>query len=164
MLIDLLDKMKASAQVVSYGVSSLTPEEVQKLLSLESLPDKDVKQGSHRYCHGLKAKTDAVAEYLGGRSSGNKMYPPGGYLQWHTNSNDPGIRVYCVFATGEGSWFRYIKDGNAITLTDQPGWNIRAFSITKKNPLWHCVYAATDRYSFGFNCKSLRDDLQSYFI
>jgi len=163
--IEILDKMRLSAKVNATGSNGFTPEEIQTLLSKENLPEKDVTHGEYRYCHSLIANTKEVATYLGGYSSGNKLYPPGGYLQWHTNSNDIGIRVYCVYATGNGCWFRYInKQKEMVTLQDLQGWNIRAFPITRKAPLWHCVYAGSERYSFGFNCKELKNELIQYMI
>jgi len=164
-MIEMLERMRKSAKVNLEGVNKLQPDEVQKLLSLEGMPNKDVAHGEYRYCHNLVADTKEVAEYLGGRPSGSKLYPLGGYLQWHTNSNDIGIRVYCVYATGEGCWFRYMnRQGEIVTLVDSVGWNVRAFPITRKAPLWHCVYAGSERYSFGFNCKNFKDDLKKYLI
>ena len=164
-LFEMLEKMRLSAKVNPNGLNRLLPENVQVLLSLESLPKENVNHGEYRYCHGLVADTKEVAAYLGGRPSGSKLYPPGGYLQWHTNANDVGIRVYCVYATGDGCWFRYVnKNGEMVTLPDVQGWNVRAFPITRKAPLWHCVYAGSERYSFGFNCKSFSEELKQYLV
>jgi hypothetical protein len=156
--------MLASAKIIYNGACTLTPEEIIDSLSIKNLPKIDSPQGSKRYCHGLIADTKEMVEYLSGRSSGCKFYPPGGFLQWHTNSNDPGFRVYFVFVKEVGSFFRYAHKGQEITLPDEPGWNIRAFPISRKALLWHCVYAARDRYSFGFNCQKLKPELEQYLL
>ena len=85
------------------------------------------------------------------RISGRNIYPPGGHLGWHTNSNHPGKRIYLTHVEeGNKSFFRYIKDRQQITSYDKPGWNMREFEIDD-NPLWHCVYTDVERLSIGFS-------------
>jgi hypothetical protein len=87
--------------------------------------------------------------------SGRNWYPPGGYMGWHTNSNVACFRFYCNHAeTGDASFFRYRNpvDGEIITSWDRAGWNFRCFR-TDLQPLWHCVYSATNRVSFGYSLR-----------
>lgn len=87
--------------------------------------------------------------------SGHFLYPSkGGYMGWHTNAGAPGIRIYMVYVRETGkSFFRYKnpETGAIVDSYDFEGWNIRMFSIDPKRPFWHCVYADTERYSFGVN-------------
>ena len=90
------------------------------------------------------------------RSSGFHHYKKykncNGYMGWHTNCNNPKDRYYFVYNTDENSSFmRYIDmNGNMITKQEPKGWSINYFSITDcNNPLWHCVYTNTHRFSFG---------------
>jgi len=154
--------MRATAKITHHATKPI--EQIQKMLSIENLPETDMPQGNMRYCHHLSADGSKVAKLIGGEPSGFKLYPAGGYLQWHTNSDNEGYRVYLSYVEQEGCWFRFVKDGQAITLPDFPGWNIRTFYVQKKTPLWHCVYAAAERYSFGFNCKQLNDELKQFLI
>jgi len=83
--------------------------------------------------------------------SGFFLYPDGGYMGWHTNSDAPCTRVYITHvAEGGKSFFRYRDNGECVTSWDRPGWNLRQFEVTKDNPLWHCVYAELPRLSIGF--------------
>ena len=84
--------------------------------------------------------------------SGRIWYPHCGFMGWHTNSNNRGIRLYCTFSReSEKSFFRYRdpNTGEVITSWDKEGWNFRAFNIGDK-PLWHSVFSMTDRFSIGY--------------
>lgn len=87
------------------------------------------------------------------QQSGNFLYPPGGYMSWHTNSNTPGERVYLTYVPeSDKSFFRYRNNqGDIITSYDKTGWTMRRFHAGKHdNLLWHCVYSDTYRLSVGF--------------
>lgn len=88
--------------------------------------------------------------------SGSFFYPDEGFMSWHTNNDAPGIRAYFTYSWEEGNIFRYRHPvtGEIIDSEDKVGWNLRAFHIDPKTPLWHCVIANTKRLSFGFNCKA----------
>ena len=90
--------------------------------------------------------------------SGNFLYPKGGYMGWHTNSNVPGMRVYVTYSPIEnGSYFKYVDviDGvpTVITDWDNKGLTVRAFDV-KQEPkyyFWHCVGSPNaPRISFGY--------------
>lgn len=85
-------------------------------------------------------------------SSGLFWYPPGCAMGWHTNSRAPGWRIYINYADEKGkSFFRYRhpQTRELITLEDKH-WNFRAFHVTGNDPLWHCIYSNTNRFSFGY--------------
>lgn len=82
--------------------------------------------------------------------SGFFMYKPGSYMGWHTNINDPGVRVYITYSSTGDSFFRYMSDGKIHTSYDEPGITIRKFNTEEKNPLWHCVGSNCLRISIGF--------------
>lgn len=88
--------------------------------------------------------------------SGSFLYPKGGYMGWHTNSNSPGIRVYISYSQSRnGSCFKYmdINSKSVITDWDNIGLTIRIFKIydDKSKYFWHCVSApGADRISFGY--------------
>ncbi len=95
-----------------------------------------------------------ASEALGGKPcqlTGRFHYPPGGFMGWHTNSNNPGRRVYATHAdVGGKSFFRYKGKNGIVTDWDKQGWQIRLFEIKADELFWHCVYSGTNRYSFGF--------------
>jgi hypothetical protein len=83
--------------------------------------------------------------------SGFFLYPDGGYMGWHTNSDAPCTRVYITHVEEGGkSFFRYRDGGEYVTSWDKAGWNLRQFEVSKENPLWHCVYSEEPRLSIGF--------------
>lgn len=84
--------------------------------------------------------------------SGHFLYPPGGFMGWHTNSDFPSLRVYITYVKETNkSGFKYVNDnGNIITDLDDNTITIREFLIDTATPFWHCVYSDTMRYSFGF--------------
>ena len=84
--------------------------------------------------------------------SGRIWYPKNGFMGWHTNSNNKGHRLYCVYVKEGGkSFFRYKNpiNGEIVTSWDKKGWNFRIFRIDKKL-LWHTIYSGTDRFSIGY--------------
>lgn len=83
-----------------------------------------------------------------------------GYMGWHTNHSqsprykvEPKLeRVYFVYNTQEGSYFRYRdpENGEFITINEPKGWSMNVFKI-KNNPpyFWHCLYSSDVRFSIG---------------
>ena len=87
-------------------------------------------------------------------TSGHFIYPPTGYMGWHTNHTNPCTRLYITYATEDNkSFFRYRdrKTKEIITDYDNKGLTIREFFIPKHKPyFWHCVGSMCNRISFGF--------------
>ena len=95
--------------------------------------------------NGLLSASSAKDLY--GTSCTNAIwYPPGGWMDWHTNSNNPGKRLYIAWSETGESGMRWFCDGSVVQDPDQPGWNVRIFDT----PQWHMVYANCWRYSIGW--------------
>jgi hypothetical protein len=80
------------------------------------------------------------------------IYAPNSCMLWHTNSDDPGTRIYYTYSN-KLSIFRYIdKDtGQIVDDIDNVGWTARKFDITdESNPFWHTIWTSSLRFSFGF--------------
>ena len=98
--------------------------------------------------------------------SGNFLYPPGGFKEWHTNMDgEPGWRMYIIHK-GEGrSYFRYVcpVTMKIITIEDEDG-QINIFRVGPDLPFWHAVKSIDAyRYSKGFIIpESWMDTLGSY--
>lgn len=88
-------------------------------------------------------------------SSGFFLYPPGGYMGWHTNSEAPGWRLYISWVEEPGkSFFRYRNPDTSEMVTSwDTGLNIRLFRVTKERLLWHAIYSETNRFSLGYTAK-----------
>ena len=97
-----------------------------------------------------------LEERLGKRvhvgNSGQFWYPPGSFMGWHTNHQAPGWRLYLTLASSPGkSFFRYLDpESGTIKTSWDCGFDVRLFRVGDEQPLWHCVYSETDRFSFGF--------------
>ena len=87
-------------------------------------------------------------------SSGHFIYPPTGYMGWHTNHTNPCTRLYITYASEDKkSFFRYRdrKTKEIITDYDNKGLTVRQFFIPKHKPyFWHCVGSMCNRISFGY--------------
>lgn len=73
-------------------------------------------------------------------------YPPNGGMDWHTNGNDPGIRIYLSWSENGNSGMVWYKNNQIIVDKDNIGFNIRQF----KTPCWHKVWSKCYRLSLGF--------------
>ena len=90
--------------------------------------------------------------------SGGFWYPAqNGFMDWHSNCEVPGPRIYFVWCAEAGkSRFLYSEDGKTVSWKLEPaGWSINAFNIGDKSvPYWHAVDSGgTDRISFGFKTR-----------
>lgn len=84
--------------------------------------------------------------------SGFFLYPPYGYMGWHTNSESPGWRFYVNTSEEPGSSFiryRHPFTGEIVTSRDKE-MNFRLFRVSRENPIWHAVYSETYRFSLGY--------------
>lgn len=107
-------------------------------------------------CKVVYSLIEEIAEAFPTKSiipSGYFMYPEGGYMKWHTNSNAPFTRLYIVYSEGDNSsFFRYKDvDGKVVTCWDKKGFNYYLFDTPQDDLFWHCVYSGkARRFSFGF--------------
>ena len=87
-------------------------------------------------------------------SSGWFIYPPTGYMGWHTNYKKSCYRLYISYATEhQKSFFRYLnpETNEIITDYDDQGITIRKFFVPPKPPyFWHCVGSNCIRISLGY--------------
>jgi hypothetical protein len=144
-IIDNVSSKRNLTNCVVFNASKLTDTVVnQEIMELRQKVDRIVGQ---RIDNIFYDENDLFTQ-----NSGHFMYPPGGYMGWHTNSGSPGWRLYINYAEQPGkSFFRYRdpETGKIVTCWDKK-WNFRLFRIDQAKLLWHSVYSDTNRYSFGF--------------
>lgn len=104
-------------------------------------PSADVPQAASYVCRVV-----LEVERFGKSTTNSIWYPPDGFMDWHTNSNNPGKRLYVAWSETGDSGMRWFRDGAVVDDPDQPGWNVRIFDT----PQWHMVYAHCWRYSIGW--------------
>jgi hypothetical protein len=73
-------------------------------------------------------------------------YPPNGGMDWHTNSDNPGIRIYASWSENGNSGMIWYKNNEIIFDQDRIGLNIRQFTT----PCWHKVWSKCYRLSIGY--------------
>lgn len=86
--------------------------------------------------------------------SGNAVYLRGSHMGWHSNHSRADGRIYCSWAElPNTNYFRYEHPltGEVVTEWEEPGWNIKSFTIPPKPArFWHCIGANSHRISIGF--------------
>lgn len=110
--------------------------------------------------------TGLLCDFFGAKvvESGNYLYPPGGFKEWHTNmASLPGWRMYIINKSAAGkSFFRYVDPATTQlqTIWDEAG-QINIFRVTQNQPFWHAVRSIDAyRWSKGF---VIPDNWQSQF-
>ena len=91
------------------------------------------------------------------KRSGGFWYPSvNGFMDWHTNCEQPGPRIYFVWCSADGSRFYHSEDGQTVEYTEEKaGWNINFFNAgDRHHQYWHAVDSVgVERISFGFKLR-----------
>lgn len=111
----------------------------------------------------LKKRIEAVCDHISQLVSvkrarlvntGHALYGACGSMGWHTNEDQPGLRIYCTWAEkANANYFRYRDpdNGEIVTLDEPAGWMVKSFYIPPRpRQLWHCLYAGSRRIAIGF--------------
>jgi hypothetical protein len=121
----------------------------------DAIKKADMSLGTYDMNRKQELPIKQVMAELGAHSCTNTViYAKNSGIDWHTNSDNVGKRIYIIFTVKPGI-FRY-KDpitGEIIDDMDYVGWTQREFIVDKTNLLWHCVYSPGIRFAYGFNVK-----------
>jgi len=157
MKIDMNPELAIYLEQAIHTQPSLKIEFGSPKLEMKDLPSEDINFSSEGLYYSLFLPLDTKLfqslmpnkEFI--VQTGKFYYPPGGFMNWHTNSSHEGYRIYATYCKESNkSFFRYAIDGKIYTEWEQAGWNCRLFEVRKDKLYWHCVWSDTDRYSFGF--------------
>lgn len=72
------------------------------------------------------------------------VYPPKGYMTWHTNADAPGYNILLTWSEKGLGFFRYQDPitKEIVTMQDKPGWNCKVGYFGKHTEtdklFWHC--------------------------
>lgn len=148
----LLSKVIATSSTPLPQPDSQTEEGFRSILLPETVVFRDTKDGFFPYIVNGQDKFISAAGHLIGadRCSNAIIYPAMSIMDWHTNSDQPGIRTYYTYTEGRAV-FRYYLDGEYYEDEDNIGWTARQFVIDPEKPLWHTIWTEKHRYAFGFN-------------
>ena len=132
---------------------------------IDTSDDKNIMKFDKKLADTLLPKVKEMIGHDRVETSGHFLYPPTGYMNWHTNHSNPCWRLYITYATEDKkSFFRYRdrKTKEIITDYDNKGITIRKFYIplSKYGYFWHCVGSMCDRISFGFRINPETEDFK----
>ena len=78
-------------------------------------------------------------------------YPPGGFVGWHTNENNPGYQFLFSWSEKGDGYFQYYdkQKQEIVKIPDQPGWQARTYLFGQDSPdhCWHSMYTNVPRIS-----------------
>lgn len=151
-VIRILNKIisEDTTPIIDQGV---TKEQFLSQLLPESNREKDPKENHFPIVYDRSnIRLSVCAKLLGADQCTNAiLYQPHSMMEWHTNSDNPGTRIYYIYTEGE-SIFKYIdRQGAEIINRDNIGWTVREFTVPKEELLWHTIWTEKKRYAFGFN-------------
>ena len=120
---------------------------------MDCLPVAQICWGTYDMCRKQESFIDDIKQILNANTCTNTLYySSGSFINWHTNSDNPGIRTYILYTAKPGIFrYRDYLTGEIIDDYDYVGWTQRTFDVNKNNLLWHCVYSPSPRFAYGFN-------------
>ncbi len=128
------------------------------MINIEGIPSVNLKAMMNWGVYNMERKEESfIAEIIdildADECTNTIYYSSGSFIDWHTNSDNPGIRTYILFTPTPGI-FRYkTQTGEIVDDYDYAGWTMRRFLVDPLKPLWHCVYSPSLRFAYGFNQK-----------
>lgn len=129
-------------------------EEIKRVSSKENLEtfdfdiDKMLSNPPNKYDEDIPKAFHKKSTYwfsYPDKITASIIYPPDGGMDWHTNSDLAGKRMYVSWSETGDSGMGWIENGKTKLDYDHVGWNIRIFSV----PQWHCVFSKCWRCSVG---------------
>lgn len=142
--------------ITEYSVDNLVNNKQYKQEFLNYYPDtnKDISKADSAGFVIMKSNSvyiSAVTKILGANKSTNAIiYPSNSIMDWHTNSDLEGTRVYYTKTAGEAIFSYMINNKRYNDYDNIGGWTCRKFNINKDNLFWHAIWTERPRYSFGF--------------
>ncbi|MDX2074082.1 MAG: hypothetical protein SFX19_06940 [Alphaproteobacteria bacterium] len=156
----LAGKYRVSSEMSYYDPARKCPDFEHSLAAmLPTLITVAREQNLHTLHHSICDPAIApMKKLLGGHweRGGGFLYPAeNGFMDWHTNHNNPGPRIYLVWCEegGKSCFFTSPDGGKTINKSYEPaGWSVNVFMLgDEKNPYWHAISSGgTNRISLGF--------------
>ena len=83
------------------------------------------------------------------------LYPPSGFIGWHTNANQNRYNAICTFSeTGDGE-FRYFEDDTKI-VKDIKGWTVKQSEWFNES-IPHMAFTNCNRITIAFTSNNKKD-------
>ena len=108
---------------------------------------------------------DKLQMILGAKACALKaIYPPKGYIAWHTNWNAPGFNIVLTYSAGGNGYWRHIQpsatstlipnEKNLVQIDDSPGWHCKVGYFGGKQEvekiLWHSAFTNELRMTVSY--------------
>jgi hypothetical protein len=97
-------------------------------------------QELQEYCKTI-SKTDIMLAVL---------YPPSGFIGWHTNSNNRLHNLICTWSENGNGMFKKVEDGKISEVSDTSGWTFKKTYWSKENPIPHAITTNCNRITITF--------------
>lgn len=127
-----------------------TPASMPSSINLVPLTDiESVSMEIAIACRELVKEVEDRYELL---STVAAYYPPGGFIDWHTNENVEMYNAICTYSHTGNSFFEYINsDEEIIRINDTPGWTVKTTRWRKDYPVRHRAVSNDHRITFTFS-------------
>jgi len=112
-----------------------------------------------------KPRTASLKEKMFQQNALASIYPPNGYMSWHTNTDAPGYNVLLTWSEKGNGFFRYQDPitKEIVTMQDKPGWNCKVGYFGKYTEtdklFWHCCGTAELRITVAWIFPTLEASL-----
>ena len=145
-----------------YDADRKTPDFEKRFKAITENPmDYAAQKNLKRLMDGIESEAEKLLNKISPETwkrSGGFWYPAkNGFMDWHSNHEVPGPRIYFVWcAEANKSRFLFSEDGKTVSSKIEPaGWSMNSFNIgDKSNQYWHAVDSGgTNRISFGFKTR-----------
>lgn len=117
----------------------------------------------------LFVRNDFIAESGAGQSALFNYYPPGGFVGWHTNENNPGLQMLFTWAQENASgYFQYydMQEKQVVRIIDNEGWSCRHYRFgypeEPQHLCWHSAYTDSHRITIAIKWNYTPGDEKSY--
>jgi len=140
--IDLLNDLKNQEMIDHTKNAKLVNIDNTFLKEINSKLDADLDEWDEQ--KGYIVPKSSVRKKMFDQKVLGVIYPPSGYMSWHTNSDDFGHNVLLTWSENGNGFFRYQDPitKKIVTMQDKPGWNCKVGYFGKHTEpdklFWHC--------------------------
>ena len=103
-----------------------------------------------------RVKYDFAAEIGAHTSALLNYYPPGGFVEWHTNWNANAYQILFTHSVDGDGYFRYYdkKKDEIVHIQDVKGWQCRHYYFGREDEpdhhCWHSAYSGSQRITLAY--------------
>lgn len=89
------------------------------------------------------------------------LYPPSGFIGWHTNANQNQYNAICTFSENGDGVFKYLSN-KIVEVKDIPGWTVKKSKWFDES-IPHMAYTNCNRITIAFTSNS-QDVIDNFIL